>query len=43
MTSVILGLYMAVCRAVRASQQVTFSETVAPILYQNCVTCHRPG
>src|SRR5438445_7494460 len=22
---------------------VTFSETVAPILYTNCVTCHRPG
>jgi hypothetical protein len=22
---------------------VTFSETVAPILYGNCVTCHRPG
>ena len=22
---------------------VTFSETVAPILYANCVTCHRPG
>ncbi|HYT74702.1 MAG TPA: hypothetical protein VEL79_08140 [Vicinamibacterales bacterium] len=22
---------------------VTFSESVAPILYANCVTCHRPG
>jgi len=22
---------------------VTFSEQVAPILYANCVTCHRPG
>ena len=22
---------------------ITFSETVAPIIYQNCVTCHRPG
>ena len=22
---------------------VTFSETIAPILYDNCVTCHRPG
>src|SRR3954465_6304745 len=22
---------------------VTFSETIAPIVYQNCVTCHRPG
>src|ERR1700730_14628217 len=22
---------------------VTFTETIAPIVYQNCVTCHRPG
>jgi Tol biopolymer transport system component len=27
----------------QAADKVTFSETVAPILYQNCVTCHRPG
>jgi hypothetical protein len=26
-----------------APAPVTFSETVAPILYENCVTCHRPG
>src|SRR5512144_2211137 len=23
--------------------RVTFTETVAPIVYANCVTCHRPG
>src|SRR5262245_42178292 len=22
---------------------VTFAETIAPIVYTNCVTCHRPG
>ncbi len=22
---------------------VTFSETIAPIIHQNCTTCHRPG
>src|SRR5262245_50242906 len=22
---------------------VTFSETIAPIIYKNCVACHRPG
>src|SRR5262245_19958356 len=22
---------------------VTFSESIAPIVYANCVTCHRPG
>jgi len=26
-----------------AQSKVTFSETIAPILYDNCVTCHRPG
>ena len=27
----------------RAAAPVTFSETIAPIVYDNCVTCHRPG
>src|SRR5436309_1864249 len=27
----------------QAAGAVTFSEKVAPILYDNCVTCHRPG
>jgi mono/diheme cytochrome c family protein len=26
-----------------AADRVSFSETIAPILYNNCVTCHRPG
>src|SRR4051812_36660836 len=26
-----------------ATGAVTFSDNVAPILYDNCVTCHRPG
>jgi hypothetical protein len=26
-----------------AANKVTFTETIAPILYDNCVTCHRPG
>jgi hypothetical protein len=42
MTNAILGLYLAIT-GLFAPQQVTFSETVAPIIYQNCVTCHRPG
>ena len=21
----------------------TWSETIAPLVYENCVTCHRPG
>jgi hypothetical protein len=43
MTSAILGMYMAVTALFAPPQRVTFSETVAPIVYQNCVTCHRPG
>jgi mono/diheme cytochrome c family protein len=27
----------------QASGAVTFTETIAPIVYANCVTCHRPG
>ena len=26
-----------------AAEKVTFTETIAPIVYQNCVSCHRPG
>jgi hypothetical protein len=25
------------------SGSVTFTEAIAPIIYENCVTCHRPG
>jgi hypothetical protein len=27
----------------QAPARVTFAETIAPIVYANCVTCHRPG
>ena len=27
----------------QSGRAVTFSEDIAPILYANCVTCHRPG
>src|SRR4029079_11143303 len=30
-------------RAPATPTAVTFSEDIAPILYQHCVTCHRPG
>ena len=26
-----------------SGSRVTFAETIAPIVYTNCVTCHRPG
>jgi hypothetical protein len=43
MTNIIIGLYVAAAGMQTPAQNVTFSETIAPILYQNCVTCHRPG
>jgi mono/diheme cytochrome c family protein len=27
----------------QAAERPTFTTTIAPILYDNCVTCHRPG
>ena len=30
-------------RVTAQAGRVTFSETIAPIVYENCVTCHRPG
>jgi len=34
---------MAAASAARAQTAPTFSKDVAPILYSNCVVCHRPG
>jgi hypothetical protein len=43
MTTKLIGLFALGAALLMASDKVTFTETVAPILYQNCVTCHRPG
>ena len=38
------GVFVAVVSAgVAVASQVTFSHDVAPILYKNCVSCHRPN
>src|SRR5438876_7831802 len=29
--------------AIRGDESPTFNKNVAPILYKNCTTCHRPG
>src|SRR5262249_37787600 len=29
--------------ASRPAAQITFTQAIAPIIYANCVTCHRPG
>ena len=28
---------------VQPARAVTFTQDIAPIVYANCVTCHRPG
>jgi mono/diheme cytochrome c family protein len=47
MTTKLIGLAVIAIALLPAAeppaQKVTFTETIAPILYQNCVTCHRPG
>src|SRR4029078_4591778 len=32
-----------VTAAAPSNGRVTFTDTIAPIVYANCVTCHRPG
>jgi hypothetical protein len=42
-TVLIFPVLFAAATMLPASSPATFSETIAPILYENCVTCHRPG
>lgn len=43
MSAKTIGLFIAAAALLPAADQVTFTETIAPLIYQNCVTCHRPG
>ena len=38
-----LALVVALSASAAAAQEVTYSKDVAPILFENCVYCHRPG
>jgi mono/diheme cytochrome c family protein/roadblock/LC7 domain-containing protein len=38
-----LPVFLLAAALAPAANAVTFSENIAPILYENCVTCHRPG
>jgi hypothetical protein len=38
-----IAILMAAAALLPAADKVTFSENIAPIVYDNCVTCHRPG
>jgi hypothetical protein len=43
MAAKLLGICAAAAGLASAADKITFSETIAPIIYENCVTCHRPG
>jgi Tol biopolymer transport system component len=38
-----IAILIAAAALLPAADKVTFSENIAPIVYDNCVTCHRPG
>jgi hypothetical protein len=42
MTTLAVALLVATMFSA-APQETTFTETIAPIIYENCVSCHRPG
>ena len=42
-TTLIAVLAVGAASALTAAEKVTFSETIAPIVFQNCASCHRPG
>jgi hypothetical protein len=43
MTTKWVVAFLALAALLPAADQITFSENIAPIVYDNCVTCHRPG
>src|SRR5712691_13060288 len=38
-----LSILMGAFACAAATAAPTFNKDIAPILYQNCATCHRPG
>src|SRR5690348_1424884 len=36
-------LYFTACNSFSGEKKITFSEHIAPIIYSNCTSCHRPG
>jgi hypothetical protein len=40
---IILILDLTSCDNKKASEKITFSEHIAPIIYKNCTSCHRKG
>ena len=43
MTIKLAACFLGAAALLPAVDKLTFSENIAPIVYDNCVTCHRPG
>jgi hypothetical protein len=41
--AIVLGIVFGTSGGLRAEGVATYSRDIAPILYQNCLECHRPG
>lgn len=41
--SIIALIPLLVCPPMLSGETITFTEHVAPIIFNNCTTCHRPG
>ncbi|CAN5550941.1 hypothetical protein BH10BAC1_BH10BAC1_11250 [soil metagenome] len=39
----LLVIFLSSCGDEKTIEHVTFSEHIAPIIYKNCTSCHRPG
>ncbi len=39
----LLSIFIVSCNNSRLPEKITFSEHIAPIIYQNCTSCHRTG
>lgn len=43
MRTTILSLLLLSAAALQAADAITFTEHIAPLVYANCASCHRPG
>ncbi len=41
--NVLFALFIVSCNSSKPSEEITYSEHIAPIIYKNCTSCHRPG
>ena len=41
--AILLSVMFWECSSALAQTSITWSQEIAPILYKNCVSCHRPG